>query len=246
MRDPLITCIVPVYNGERYLGEALDSILAQTYRSLEIIVVDDGSTDRTPGVAARYGDRVRYVRQENGGPAAARNRGIDEARGNFLAFLDADDLWHNRKLALQTERFRARPGLGICLAHFKNFWAPELREEAKKFRSHPLAQPTPGYFSSSLIARRAVFDAVGRFDERLFIGENTDWFLRARDRQIVMELLPDVLIFRRLHRDNTTRCHPSSSRDFFLGFVKTSLDRKRSHRPSGVAEPSDSEPVQGT
>ena len=104
----LVSCIVPVYNGERYLREALDSILAQTYRPLEIIVADDGSADGTAGVVATFGDQVRYVRQHNQGPSSARNLGIRVPTGDFIAFLDADDLWHPEKLARQIARFQTR------------------------------------------------------------------------------------------------------------------------------------------
>jgi glycosyltransferase involved in cell wall biosynthesis len=85
---PLISCIVPAFNAERYLGEALDSILAQTWRPIEVIVVDDGSTDGTAQVAERYGERIAYIRQANAGPAAARNRGLDAAAGAFVATPD--------------------------------------------------------------------------------------------------------------------------------------------------------------
>ena len=112
-RDLLISCIVPVYNGARFLAQAIDSILAQTRVDLEIIVVEDGSTDRTPDVAKGYGDRVKYVRQENAGPAAARNRGVAEARGEFIAFLDADDTWAPAKLETQLQWFTDSPNLGI-------------------------------------------------------------------------------------------------------------------------------------
>jgi glycosyltransferase involved in cell wall biosynthesis len=98
---PLISCIVPVFNGERYLGEALDSILAQTYRPLEVVVVDDGSAEGAAAVVARYRDQIRPLFQPNAGQAAARNLGLSVARGEFVAFLDADDLWHPEKLARQ-------------------------------------------------------------------------------------------------------------------------------------------------
>src|SRR5690242_4967891 len=100
MHGPTVTCIVPVFNGERYLGEALDSIFAQGHQPLEVLVVDDGSTDGSAAVAKSYGDRVRYFFQPNAGPAAARNLGLEAARGEFIAFLDADDLWHRDKLAI--------------------------------------------------------------------------------------------------------------------------------------------------
>jgi glycosyltransferase involved in cell wall biosynthesis len=136
MDQPLISCIVPVYNGELYLGEAIHSILAQTYRPLEVIVVDDGSRDGTYDVAANYGDRLRYVRQANAGPGAARNHGLNLARGEYVAFLDADDIWHPEKLMRQMDRFRARAELQISVTHIQNFWILELQEEADRFANH--------------------------------------------------------------------------------------------------------------
>ena len=106
---PLISCIVAVYNGDPYLAEALESIHAQTYRPIEVLVVDDGSTDGTPGVIARHGDRVRALHQANAGPAAARNLGLREARGEFIAFLDADNLWAPTKLERQYHRSSDEP-----------------------------------------------------------------------------------------------------------------------------------------
>ena len=117
MRREFVSCIVAVYNGERYLGEALDSILTQTFRPAEIIVVDEGSTDGTASVAHHYGEQLRYVWQPNAGPAAARNLGLGLVQGEFVAFLDADDLWHADKLAQQMARFRARPELDLCVTH---------------------------------------------------------------------------------------------------------------------------------
>lgn len=145
MKPPLVTCIVPVFNGESYLSETLDSLLAQSYHPIEIIVVDDGSTDGTPAIVRRYGQQIRYLRQANAGAATARNLGLTAARGEFVAFLDADDLWHREKLDRQMVRFQARPELDYCLAHVQNFWIPELAEEEKKFRGHRISQPLPGY-----------------------------------------------------------------------------------------------------
>src|SRR6267378_3262722 len=97
MKKSLISCIIPVFNGARYLREAVESILGQTYRPIEIIIVDDGSTDNTADVVKNYGDQVRYVCQPNGGPSAARNQGVSVAQGAFVAFLDQDDVWHPEK-----------------------------------------------------------------------------------------------------------------------------------------------------
>ncbi len=223
VEQPLISCIVPVYNGELYLREAIDSILAQTYRPLEIIVVDDGSTDATPDVAASYGDRLRYVCQANAGPGAARNHGLSLTQGEFVAFLDADDLWHPDKLACQMARFTARPQLDLCVTHIQNFWIPELQEEEARFRNHPVSRPLPGYLPQALLARRTAFDRVGPFNPTLRLCSDMDWFLHVAEQGVIIEVLPDVFVYRRWHKTNITR----SSREMLLQVTKSSLDRRR-------------------
>jgi len=227
MDQPLISCIVPVFNGERYLGEALDSILAQTYRPLEIIVSDDGSTDGTAAVVASYGECVKYLWQVNAGEAAARNLGSSAAGGHFLAFLDADDLWHPEKLTRQMACFQARPKLDLCVTHVQNFWVPKHRKEEARFRNHPFSQPLPGYCTPALLTWRTLFDTLGPFDTALRHGDDTDWFLRAAEQGAVMKLLPDVLVYRRLHQTNQSRLLATTSRNEYLQIVKASLNRRR-------------------
>jgi glycosyltransferase involved in cell wall biosynthesis len=227
-RSPgLVSCIVPVYNGERYLAEALDSILGQSHQPLQVIVVDDGSTDGTAAVAARYGERVEYYRQPNAGAATARNLGLSLARGEFVAFLDADDLWHSDKLRRQVARFQARPELEMCLTHAQNFWVPELREEQLSLQHHPRAQAVPGYSSVTLLARHQLFEAVGSFNTALRLGESIDWFVRAAEYGAVVEVLPDVLVYRRVHSANSIRRRAVESRREYLAILKASLDRRR-------------------
>lgn len=227
MKSSLVSCIVPVFNGERYLAEALDSILKQSYKPLEIIVADDGSTDGTREVVQRYDTRVRYLLQSNAGPVVARNLGLGAATGEFVAFLDADDLWHAEKLARQMARFDARPELDVCVAHVQNFWIPELREEEERLRDNRVSKPLPGYSTVTLLARRSLFEAVGPFNAALRHGDSTDWFLRAAEHGAVIELLPDVLSYRRLHQTNRSRLLASNSRDEFLKIVKAVIDRRR-------------------
>jgi len=229
MKPSLISCIVPVFNGERYLRETLNSILEQTYRPSEIVVADDGSTDGTPKVVAEYNETVSYLWQPNAGPAAARNLGLSAAQGEFVAFLDADDLWHPEKLARQMARFHARPELDFCITHVQNFWIPELVEEKKQFRNHRRSKPLPGYVTHTLLARRTLFEKIGQFNTALRHCDDTEWFLRAMEHGAVMELLPDVLVYRRLHHSNLSRRHSSASVDEYLRFVKASLDRRRRH-----------------
>jgi glycosyltransferase involved in cell wall biosynthesis len=226
---PLISCVVPVFNGERYLKEALDSILVQTYRPLEIIVIDDGSTDGTAAVVTSYGAQVRYVSQPNAGPAAARNLGLREARGEFVAFLDADDLWYPEKLTRQMARFAARPELALCVTHIRNFLSSDVNSKiAAHYRDHPrLIRALPGYATGTLLARWTLFHTVGHFDSTLKHSDTTEWFLRAAERGAIIELVPDALVYRRLHETNFSHLEACASREEYLQLVKSYLDRRR-------------------
>lgn len=224
---PLVTCIVPVYNGEVFIGEALASIVAQSYRPLEIVVVDDGSTDGTARVVAAFGADVRYVRQDNAGGAAARNLGIRMAHGEFVAFLDADDLWPPEKLDRQVSRFTARRELDISLAHVQNFWMPEVAEERRLLEGHRRTQAVPGFSAGTLVTRRATFSRLGLFDAALRHGDQMEWFVRGRERAAVTEVLPDVLLQRRLHSNNVSRHKAEASRAQYLDLLKGVLDRRR-------------------
>src|SRR4051794_13984557 len=127
---PLLTCVIAVFNGERYLPEAIESVLVQEGHTVEVVVVDDGSTDGTRHSVERFGSRVQYVFQDNAGPASARNRGLRHAAGELIAFLDADDLWHSNKTTVQAARFQERPALVACTTHVQNFVSADDRPEA--------------------------------------------------------------------------------------------------------------------
>jgi glycosyltransferase involved in cell wall biosynthesis len=231
LAQPLISCIVPVYNGARYLREALSSIAAQTYRSLEIVVVDDGSVDGTRELVASCGYDVQYYWQTNAGPASACNQGLHVSQGELIAFLEQDDLWHPEKLERQWARFRAEPELDFSVTHIRNFWTPELRQEEEHFRGHRRAGPVPGYVVQTLLARRLTFQKIGGFNPVLRFSHGMDWFLRADEQGAVSELLSDVLVYRRLHEANISRKEGRASRDEYLRLLKTTLDRKRRGPP---------------
>ncbi len=229
--EALITCVVPVFNGERYLAETIDSILAQTHQPLEILVIDDGSTDATPTVVAGFGSRVQYVRQENVGEAAARTRGLSMAQTEFVAFIDADDLWHPEKLARQMQRLQERAKIDLCFTRFRNFWIPELRVEEQRYRGQPLSQAQSGWSTSTLLARRSVFTRFGNFtDDRAYTpgSESMIWFLRAVKAGAAVEVLPDILMYRRLHSTNASRQNPVET---FLPILKEWRDyqQRRKH-----------------
>ncbi len=227
MNQPLISCIVPVFNGERYLAEALNSIIAQPHKPLEIIVADDGSSDETASVARGYGARVRYVWQANQGPAAARNLGLSRAEGDFIAFLDADDIWYPEKLERQMARFRARPELEYCVTHVQNFCTPKDGETASGLENYYVGRPLPGYVTQTLLVRRSFFDRIGPFNTVLTHGDDTDWYLRAKESGAEMELLHDSLVFRRLHDANLSKLQAAASRNEYLHMLKAALDRRR-------------------
>jgi glycosyltransferase involved in cell wall biosynthesis len=224
-----ISCIIPCYNAERFLGEAIESVMAQTLAPAEIIVIDDGSTDGSAAVAARYAGQVRYLRQVNAGPAAARNRGIDLTDGEFVAFLDADDLWHPEKLQRQAARFAACAELEACVTHLAGFWEAEVRHEQEALQGHARTRGSlPGYVMQTMLARRSAFAKAGLLNPALRFGEDTEWFIRARDAGVVLELMPDVLVSRRFHGNNLTRSRGNTAlKSGILEMVQSSLQRRR-------------------
>jgi glycosyltransferase involved in cell wall biosynthesis len=220
-----VSCIIPAWNAERYLAATLRSVLAQTRVPDEVIVVDDGSTDSTATLAAGFGSPVRVVRQDNAGPAAARNRGIAESSGDLLAFVDADDLWEPVKLERQIAHFVEDPELGYSVTGIRNFVSEELG--GRTLRNPRLLEPMVGYSQSTLMARRCIFAKIGTFDTVLGHADSAAWFLRTREAGLRGEVLPDVLVHRRLHEANRSQQGGASSRDEHLDMVKAMLDRRR-------------------
>jgi glycosyltransferase involved in cell wall biosynthesis len=240
MSPPSISCIVPAYQAARYIAAALDSIFAQTLSPFEVIVVDDGSTDATPQLLDRYGDRIRRLRRANAGPAAARNDGIRAARGEWLAFLDADDLWHPEKLARQTAFLAARPDLDCCLTWKRQFWEDCVRADEERLRreQHPITTDAPGYVLQTLLVGRTDFLRIGLLDERLRVGEDTDWLARAEDLGLRRGVIPEVLVYRRMHEYNLSyEGHSPRGVDDRLAIVAARMKRRREGATSAPATP---------
>jgi glycosyltransferase involved in cell wall biosynthesis len=177
-------------------------------------------------VLGAFGDRIRTFFQPNAGPSAARNRGVAEARGEWLTFQDADDLWVPDKLERQMESFRKNPSLDLCFGHLQNFWEPELRDIEERARDTWLAQPHPAHGPPLMLMRRELFERVGPFDTALRTGEDTDWHFRAREMGVVTECLPGVLLRRRRHGRNLTANWNASAEDMFT-MLKRSIERRR-------------------
>jgi glycosyltransferase involved in cell wall biosynthesis len=208
-----VSCVIPAYNAERYLDRALRSVFDQSRPPDEIIVVDDGSADGTADMLAAYGSRLRVLHQANAGPAAARNRGIEMAAGQLICFQDADDEWHRDKLAKQLALFDARPDVGICITHLRNVWAEHLVDGRRGIEEHASANDPPGYVFQTSLIRRSVFERVGMRDENLRRAEDIEWFARARDAGVVLTVIPEVLVHRHLHGQNTSDAGETSASD---------------------------------
>jgi len=197
---PETSVIIPTFNRFDFLKEAIDSVLRQAYRDFELIVVDDGSTDGTTAYLRSLGGSIRYIRQENAGPATARNRGVAMARGRYVAFLDSDDLWQKNKLAVQVSEMKAHD---VTVSYTDEIWIRKgVRVNPKKKHSKysgwifehclPLCIVSP----SSVMMQREFFDAVGGFDEKLPVCEDYDLWLRA-SLKVPFHFIAEKLIIKR-------------------------------------------------
>jgi GT2 family glycosyltransferase len=207
---PRVSVVVPFYNAERYLAAALDSALAQEDVAVEVLVADDGSSDGTPEVLARYGDRVRVLHQDHRGPSAARNACLAAARGEYVALLDADDRFRPGKLARQAAVLDTRPdvglvytgwhvidGAGVPLPH--QGWSREEGDVRRRLLLGNLAHPV------AVMLRRAPIAAVGGFDESLQVNEDWDLFLRLALRGMRWACLDEALAEYRVHGGQSHR-----------------------------------------
>jgi len=228
----LISIIIPVYNGAAYLGEAIDSVLRQSYRPIEIVVVDDGSDDGTPEVARQYGEQVRYERQDRAGNGAARNRAVALSTGDILGFLDADDRLAGGALDRLASALADDERLSAVYAHVREFISPDVEPEALERLRAPIDR-VAGRLPTNMLMRREAFLRVGQFPTHLRVGVTVDWAARADELALPTSLLDDVLFERRLHAENNgirEREHTSH----YLHVVKAALDRRRAH---GVDHP---------
>jgi glycosyltransferase involved in cell wall biosynthesis len=219
----LVSVVIPAYNAARYLGEAIESVARQSHDRVEIIVVDDASTDDTAAVVARFGTAVRYLLQPHLGDGAARNRGVGESTGSHLAFLDADDLWEPDKLTSQLDALRADPTLDIVFGHVIQFWSPELSVPPGT-EAPDVGEPMRGEHPGTMLLRRAVFDEIGPFREDHVTGTFVDWYARALDGDRNMLMLEAVVMRRRLHETNMGRV---STPEDYASILRRVIDRRR-------------------
>ena len=225
--NPLVSVIIPVYNYERYLAEAIESVLNQTYGRVEVIVVDDASTDRSSEVAKGFADRgVRYCYQDRAGIGPARNRGAELAQGDFIAFLDADDRWPEYKLERQLSAFQNDPALEMVFGQAVQLHNGAEWEAGVKDGKLPVAGMVPGMVAGTMLIKRDAFRRVGEFPGGLKVGEFIDWYARAVELKIRSLVLPDLFLWRRIHDSNTGVRERQSVSDY-ARVLKAKLDRRR-------------------
>jgi glycosyltransferase involved in cell wall biosynthesis len=227
---PSVSVIIPAYNSEAFLREAVESALGQTHPPHEIIVVDDGSTDDTAAIAR--GLPVVYIRQENAGVSAARNVAIGHSKGELIALLDSDDVWLPEKLAIQIEALNANPDAGYAVCFFSYIFRPEPSPPSwwppVWYREGYVPPTEAGYcIPSTWLIRRSTWDAVGPFDLQRRVGEDIDWLARAKDVDISTVLVEDVLLHKRAHETNLTSGVKVGGPGIWLHTLRASLARRR-------------------
>ena len=226
MSTPFVSVIIPVFNGEKYLKEAIESVLAQDYPRKEIIVVNDGSTDNTTNIMKSFFPNLRYVEQSNQGLGASRNMGVKNALGTHLAFLDHDDLWAPTKLTEQVKAWKQADNDPLIFGSVQQFICSQLTQE-EKARLAVNETVLPGYIASTLLLSKKRFLEVGEFMTQNKVGEFLDWYMRALAKNIPMQLLSSLCLKRRVHDNNMGRQRDLYKRTDYLHVLKANLNRRR-------------------
>ncbi|MGH2868612.1 MAG: glycosyltransferase family 2 protein [Solirubrobacteraceae bacterium] len=224
MSQPTVSVVIPVYNGERYLGEAIESVVVQRGATLEVMVIDDGSTDASAALAGSFGPPVRCRQIPHCGIGGARNAGLRGGHSEFVAFLDADDLWTPNALA---ELLPALLGsdYDLVFGHARQFVSPEL-ELPTPTPSRYGGELEPGYAAGGALIRRDALNRVGPFHEGLRSGEFIDWMARARELGLRETLIPAHVLSRRIHGSNHGVRRVDARTDY-ARVMKWALDRRR-------------------
>lgn len=231
---PSVSIILIVRDGAAYIAEALDSVFQSGLKPREILVIDGGSTDATASIAAQF-PLTRVVPQGSSGIANAYNLGIDLAQGELVAFISHDDLWQPGKLDLQVEHMRCDPQLQFTVTMVEHFLEPGMAVPPG-FRRELLERPVAGFIMEALVARKSVFDRVGRFDPSFKVGEDTDWFARAKDLGVPHAVLPQVLVRKRVHDANSS-LNTANLNALLLRAMRNSVERKRQALSTGKVWP---------
>jgi glycosyltransferase involved in cell wall biosynthesis len=229
MQNGLVSVVIPTYNYAQYLREAIDSVLGQTYSAIEIIVVDDGSSDNSREVLAGYGAKIKAIFQKNQGVSAARNRGIAESSGDFLAFLDPDDAWLPEKIEKQIAKFEADSEIGLVHVGIENIdsrgksmGVSHCGTEGWVLADILLGKPVIYGGGSGFMVPRPVIENIGEFDTRMSTSADWDIFCRIA-KEYRFSVVRDTLLRYRIHDTNMHKNVDLMERDVILGYEKAFL-----------------------
>ena len=244
---PLVSVIMPAYNSSAYIEASIQSVLEQDYEAIELIVVDDGSSDGTPELARAFGSRVQVIEQKNSGPAAARNKGVSAARGELLAFVDADDIWLPGKARAQVRYLTEHPDIGIVFGRWirwdanpdGSFSAPPAVVEDNA--GCPVIPQLSGWIYPELLLdsvvwivssmlRKPIWETLGGLDTTLRVGEDYDFFLRA-SRISKIDKLNQTVAYYRIHQQSTT--HVMRPEDYETRVIERALNDFGTKGPDG-------------
>jgi len=224
---PLISVIVPVFNGEKFIHDAVKNIIDQNYPALEIIIVDDGSKDNTRAVVEILNKDIRYFYQDNQGPASARNRGIKDASGEFIAFLDVDDLWPENNLNVLVAYLLENPEVMVVRGYAQLM---EISEQTGEYNFIGNPRESFSDYIGAALYRESVFRKAGLFDQYLTCGEDTEWFKKTLSLNILVKRIKEVTLHVRRHGGNMT-LNESFVQKNKLHIFKKALDQVRTLDP---------------
>lgn len=220
-----ISVLVPVYNAGKYLAEAIESVLNQKgAKPLEIIILDDGSTDASTEVAESYKPKVSLYQQAHSGISAARNATLQKAKGDFIAFLDADDVWTEDHLEKLLNVFKEHDKLDVAAGHVEQFLSEDVEDPSAKIPDG--MKVLPGFVVGAMLIKKSVFDVVGTFNEELTLADTVDWFARFKDSGLVLKMIDDIVLKRRIHSTNSGIRHKDNRKDY-TKVLMASIKRKR-------------------
>jgi glycosyltransferase involved in cell wall biosynthesis len=224
MNKPSISAIIIVKNGEKYLRQAIESILAQTHQPDEVILVDGNSTDNTLNIAKEY-EQIIVISQTEPGIANGYNMGIEFSRGELIAFLACDDLWTLDKLSVQVNYLSEHPDIQYTAAKVK-FFLEEGHIIPPGFKKELLLGSHIGLIMETLVARKTLFDSIGKLNTELNIAVDVDWFARAKDYHIPMAIIDRILLHKRIHNSNLSNNAAANNQEL-LKLLRHSIKRQR-------------------
>lgn len=217
---PLLSIIVPVYNSELFIEETLNKIYLQNYSNVELIIIDDGSTDNTAAIIKKKFPEANYHFQENQGHASAKNKGLELCNGEFIIFLDSDDYWEQNSLHSLSEFLLQNPNILIVEGKIREFIT----------QNNEIQFISDAYYMSSFgtsMFRKEVFDSVGFFDERLICATDIDWFIRAWENNIEKRRIDKIILNYRKHANSLTAVNIDKQQYYVLLMYKFKMEREK-------------------